>query len=1403
MPMSRISRFGRARFIRGALLALGPLALVCASRDAKAQVAGSTARPLPNVLLLVDTSGSMERMGDSSLPSANKGAPSPPNKCAPGSATNPNRWGMLLQALTGNLQPYYSCDEVDRSAAAFRNEFKINGKTVYDADYFLPYHRPLTGTTAATSCTLAPYSLPGATSGTGIGPLGLGSGGDARDMPTNAFTQVFNGHLKTQYAANSGLTLPTNACTFEQALDGQLDAARDYIRFGLMTFDNDTDAGTGVLAASPPSGFINSVNPFLGQWSYVKSPTNGLQSSTLSPLAFGQPAGCTDPAAPYAFEVGARHAAAPPWEGRLVGFPPPDGSLYDIARVNEDIQKVLLASRPYGATPIDGMLEDARDYLWYNSDGPNGTGANKDLYVDVGCREQFIILLTDGAPNLDLRPSCTGVGGKCPFNTSAKIAQTLSEATGKQKVKTLVIGFSVNGAGNTTFTNDGFPSGVNNCKAWYAGGGANTPTGMQTECASVKPPKGSTADACCQLNEVAYWGTQAHDVGPYFAETQADLVLSFGRILGGVTKSATTRTVPGYAPAVTIAGVGNTASYIASFIPNARKVWSGEIDRTRSVCVGTVPTAQTQSVVQGDSFAANVAAQAVAGKRLFLSAMAPATTAVPSGVAIDSARTIRPYAATVPADGIPAFAGAEVSGFDDTLKTKTNWAEALEIEATTCKRSKAVTPGTKVTVTVPALTKSECTESTWDFATAKYGPVKPGGSAYDFNVRCTGSTGGLSTGFCSVSGGACTLTTSSCSVPGEVCVPSCAALGAVFRSSPTLVGPPNQFLRDDSYLAFSNARASRRTVMYVASADGVLHAFKALSNASFDPNEFELWAFVPPAVLPKLAANYPTGQQILLDGTPVVKDTVWDRRSTDVVDSNQFHSTLVAGMGAAGPGYYALNVSDPDCGGIGVTTACQGSNFVAATNKAQASGGIAGPHFLWQLTDFEKASSGVDPAKQTRTARDGAPMVALFGKESGTPAITTLQVDPDGGGVRQIGVAILPGGTDGSPVKGGSCSRAIGGTGPTTFLDATYDFSDSVMRRRTSVRQWGATCSSPVPGRGVTIVRLDTGEVLRHFGRTAQDVPLRLAGKTTDSPFDSPVIGTPIVYPNLVGATAQRAFVGDADGTVWRIDLSSSDPTKWKVALFQDLLSRDLPAPAPTAASSEPIHVPMILSLDPTGNVVLNAATGDQENLVVTTEKNYVYSIQEERPSATRAGSAKVRWYRALENAERVTGPMTVFDRTLYFATYKPVVPTAGTCTEGGNPKLWGMDFFNADAAGIGAGGAPRWCGLGKVDPASGACQDALTQGEDPTVLDPTLKGAIIPGVTIRAAQSCATFDATAYDPALTGLSSTKYDIFFGATNARTGGGTGTPQAARPEVPITRPLPRTTARVDAWALVVD
>ena len=1398
------------RLLRGVIATTPALALL-APDPARAQSAGTTNRPLPNVLLLIDTSGSMERMPDNTLPKDDRvPASSPPatissapyNHCTPGEESNPNRWGMLVQALTGNMQPFFSCAAMPRTAgSAFANEYAINGHAPYDTGYFFPYHRPLTGA-GAEACAFAPRELPGAANGSGVGPGKHGAGGDARDFPANAFTSVRWTHLATQYASNLDLNVAANACSFEQALDGQLDATRDYIRFGLMTFDTDTANATGVSTSSPPSGTLDTNNPFLGQWSYV--------AQNPPVLAAGRPAGCTTPPEPC--DVGARHWAAPPWEGRMVAFPDPRGTLFDLHRTNEEIQKVILGTRPYGATPIDGMVEDARDYLWRSPLGPNGTADGyADPYVKNDCRDQYVILLTDGAPNLNLRPSCTGPLGQCPYpNEAWQVVDQLWNATGGPKVTTFVIGFSVNGSG--AFPGDGFPGGFdaspqNNCKSWYAGpapgGGGGTPQGMESACAAAKvagkAPPGSTADACCQLNKIAFYGSGggANAVGAFFAETQADLVLSFGRILANISKEATSRTPPTYSPVVNLSGVGVAAKYVTTFIPNARRPWSGEIDRTRSSCSTTPPGGELPQNADagGDSYAQNTSAQASAGERFFISVVGNTT----SGSAIDSQRTLRPYTAATSAysDGIPDYTGTEIGGIDESLKSTTGWAEALDIDDNTCKRSRAVDPtNPSNTVTVPRLSKNDCRDVIWNFTTASRESALKSG--YEFNVRCRGS-GGLSAGTCSItSSKSCTVGQVGTCPEGEVCVPECAALGAVFRSTPAVVGPPTGFLREEAFQQFVEGRQNRRPAMFVATTDGVLHAFKALETRSGNlggndkSQNWELWAFVPPAVLPKLASNYPSGQQILLDGSPVVRDVVWDRAG--VGDRSQWHTTLVAGLGAGGGGYYALNVSDVDCGDScnlpGTWQPSTGVLSDASAGGALDNGAKRGPHFLWQITDVPYNNSPNDKAKRTRVARDGTQMVALFGSQSATPAITTVQANPDGTTPRQIGVAILPGGIDGTPSKTGSCQRGINSGYPS----AEFDRSDAEYPPRESVRQWAATCTDPVAGRGVTIVRLDTGEIIRHFGRKTQEVPERIWNVTNDTPFDSPMIGTPAVFPAGVGQNAQRIFVGDADGTIWSIDVSSTDPANWKATLFQDLFSGG------NAAASQPIAVPLVVSTDAGGAMVVNAATGDQENIAASAITNYVYSIRE-TPSLSIASPprAQVKWLRALTEGERVTGPMVVFDRILYFATHRPD-PLTAVCGDQARSRLWGLDYVTPDVGGVTAGGLPRWCTSANIDPISGLCASA---GFVPFEDIAAANNAIIPGVTLRPTLSCSQFGTVSDDPTggITGITPQRFELFFSWSSPRSSSATGTPTAGRAAVAV--PVPRISAMIDAWSLVFD
>jgi type IV pilus assembly protein PilY1 len=107
--------------------------------------------------------------------------------------------------------------------------------------------------------------------------------------------------------------------------------------------------------------------------------------------------------------------------------------------------------------------------------------------------------------------------------------------------------------------------------------------------------------------------------------------------------------------------------------------------------------------------------------------------------------------------------------------------------------------------------------------------------------------------------------------------------GATFRARRALMG------------AVINAQpVAADGVVYVASGEGMLHA---VDSANGD----ELWAYVPRAVLPAIGKTTARAYtfKTLLDGGPVVGAVAGRKR------------LLVAGMGAAGRSYYALDVTSP------------------------------------------------------------------------------------------------------------------------------------------------------------------------------------------------------------------------------------------------------------------------------------------------------------------------------------------------------------------------------------------------------------------------------------------------------------------------------------------------------------
>ena len=139
-------------------------------------------------------------------------------------------------------------------------------------------------------------------------------------------------------------------------------------------------------------------------------------------------------------------------------------------------------------------------------------------------------------------------------------------------------------------------------------------------------------------------------------------------------------------------------------------------------------------------------------------------------------------------------------------------------------------------------------------------------------------------------------------------------LADIYHSEPTIIGkPPGKVLSSriytDAYYRFQNgystfksSKANRKRIIVAGSNAGMLHAFD-------DSDGDELWAFIPPSMVPKLRSivkpSNPNATTSIfgVDGSPVVKDIFY---------GGSWRTVLLGGLGRGGHSYYALDVTDTE-----------------------------------------------------------------------------------------------------------------------------------------------------------------------------------------------------------------------------------------------------------------------------------------------------------------------------------------------------------------------------------------------------------------------------------------------------------------------------------------------------------
>jgi type IV pilus assembly protein PilY1 len=146
-------------------------------------------------------------------------------------------------------------------------------------------------------------------------------------------------------------------------------------------------------------------------------------------------------------------------------------------------------------------------------------------------------------------------------------------------------------------------------------------------------------------------------------------------------------------------------------------------------------------------------------------------------------------------------------------------------------------------------------------------------------------------------------------------------LADIYHSRIIYVGPPEEdtsssaiqntdtyYRSQNNYANFKTQNANREKILLAGSNGGMLHAFRASTGE-------ELWAFIPPSMLPRLpkiisqnvntgtTSSYQTISIYGVDGSPIVKD---------IFVNGQWRTIVICGLGRGGQSFFALDITNPN-----------------------------------------------------------------------------------------------------------------------------------------------------------------------------------------------------------------------------------------------------------------------------------------------------------------------------------------------------------------------------------------------------------------------------------------------------------------------------------------------------------
>lgn len=330
-------------------------------------------------------------------------------------------------------------------------------------------------------------------------------------------------------------------------------------------------------------------------------------------------------------------------------------------------------------------------------------------------------------------------------------------------------------------------------------------------------------------------------------------------------------------------------------------------------------------------------------------------------------------------------------------------------------------------------------------------------------------------------------------------------LGAIIGSTPALMDPPSldpppddDYGRVEAPGTFAGDHRNRRGMIFVGANDGMIHAIDARTG-------YEVWAFIPYNLLPKLLA--------LGDGQPVEQFDYFVDSSPKIAEvkiNGAWRSMLIIGEGQGGTFYQTFDVTNA---GMGVDPELDSLSGVSSV-LARFDSPNESIEFKWSFPNYSSFNPNYTGIF---TVLDGTPggRVKFFGDLLATATYAEKTV-----GYAWSDPAVGPITSDRSK------NAVIVGSGYFPFVEHLLP---------------GRGPAAPRAGTVLYLIDIETGKLIGNpSGGTCSGTGCLSVGDVASNGRKNALQADPTAAGNSGSFVVNKAYLGDIDGNYWRFNFTGA-----------------------------------------------------------------------------------------------------------------------------------------------------------------------------------------------------------------------------------------------------------------------